>query len=247
MAQVMSGRNCGGQNELFVRSPPKIVKCQEILFMRYKGEMNYECKAAPPACSAKIVFVGENHSNSQSPLAYIETSVALQTVPSIDTQPNAKESECKTRRGCEGVGEEEEGEGETHNQMQKRANMKCETTHSYAYTSTVLEVETWQRDAPYDLISCLNVLDRCSRPVSLLHDIREALRPRSGQPDHRPEEYLPISGEGFEAQVSSAFEVFSDAGFEVERWTRVPYLCEGDLGQSFYWLDDAVFVLSPLA
>jgi hypothetical protein len=42
-------------------------------------------------------------------------------------------------------------------------------------------VETWQRDAPYDLISCLNVLDRCSRPVSLLHEIREALRPRTGR------------------------------------------------------------------
>jgi hypothetical protein len=69
----------------------------------------------------------------------------------------------------------------------------------------------------------------------------------AGRPDHKPEEILSIEGEGFEAQVVSALEMFSLAGFEVVRWSRLPYLCEGDLGQSYYWLDDAVFVLKPLS
>jgi len=38
-------------------------------------------------------------------------------------------------------------------------------------------------------------------------------------------------------------KVLTPSGFEVVTWSRVPYLCEGDLQQSYYWLDDAVFVL----
>ena len=34
---------------------------------------------------------------------------------------------------------------------------------------------------------------------------------------------------------------------QVVRWSRLPYLCEGDLEQAFYWLSDAVFVLKPTA
>ena len=63
--------------------------------------------------------------------------------------------------------------------------------------------------------------------------------------DHRPTEWLPIKGSHFEDQVSSAItNVFEASGFNVEHWSRVPYLCEGDLNQAFYWLDDAVFILS---
>lgn len=66
-----------------------------------------------------------------------------------------------------------------------------------------------------------------------------------GRLDHRPTEWLPIEGSGFEEQVNSAISnVFEASGLHVERWSRVPYLCEGDLTQAFYWLDDAVFVLS---
>jgi len=38
-------------------------------------------------------------------------------------------------------------------------------------------------------------------------------------------------------------EVFRRAGFEVEAVTRLPYLCEGDMYNDYYILDDAVFVL----
>jgi hypothetical protein len=66
-----------------------------------------------------------------------------------------------------------------------------------------------------------------------------------GRLDHRPTEWLPIQGSSFEEQASSAItNVFEASGFHVEHWSRVPYLCEGDLNQAFYWLDDAVFVLS---
>jgi hypothetical protein len=65
-----------------------------------------------------------------------------------------------------------------------------------------------------------------------------------GRLDHQPTEWLPIQGSNFEEQASSAISVFEASGFCVERWSRVPYLCEGDLNQAFYWLDDAVFVLS---
>ena len=67
----------------------------------------------------------------------------------------------------------------------------------------------------------------------------------AGPLDHRPTELLPIQGSNFEEQATSAIKnVFEASGFRVERWSRVPYLCEGDLNQAFYWLDDAVFVLS---
>jgi len=67
----------------------------------------------------------------------------------------------------------------------------------------------------------------------------------AGPLDHRPTEWLPIQGSNFEEQATSAIRnVFEASGFRVERWSRVPYLCEGDLNQAFYWLDDAVFVLS---
>lgn len=66
----------------------------------------------------------------------------------------------------------------------------------------------------------------------------------SGFKNHKPEELLPIVGNSFEEQVTSVIrEVLQPSGFSVESWSRVPYLCEGDLRQSYYWLDDAVFIL----
>lgn len=60
-----------------------------------------------------------------------------------------------------------------------------------------------------------------------------------------PEQRLPIVGETFEEQVCSAIlDVFEPFGFDVLCWTKLPYLCEGDLSQDYYWLHDAVFILS---
>jgi SAM-dependent methyltransferase len=124
----------------------------------------------------------------------------------------------------------------------------------------LLEIDTWHHDRKFDVISCLNLIDRCDTPNQLLTQIRTTLEPdgvvllavvlpfsayvESGSRDHKPTEVLPIVGSCFEEQVKSVVEdVLIPAGFEVVSWTRVPYLCEGDLQQSYYWLDDVVFVL----
>lgn len=62
--------------------------------------------------------------------------------------------------------------------------------------------------------------------------------------DHLPKQLLPVVGLTFEEQLHSITEtVIEPAGFEVVSWSRVPYLCEGDLRQSYYWLDDVLIVL----
>lgn len=38
-------------------------------------------------------------------------------------------------------------------------------------------------------------------------------------------------------------KLFTPLGLEVVRWTKLPYLSEGDIDQYFYWLDDYVVVL----
>lgn len=48
----------------------------------------------------------------------------------------------------------------------------------------------------------------------------------------------------FEDETAAFFEQLETLGFNVESWTKAPYLCEGDLRQSFYWLIDVVVVLS---
>lgn len=123
----------------------------------------------------------------------------------------------------------------------------------------VLDIENWHLDRKFDVISCLNLIDRCDTPLDLLALIRQTVKPdgfvllavvlpfsayvESGV-DHKPRQLLAIRGETFEDQVQSVVEnVLTPAQFEVISWSRVPYLCEGDLQQSYYWLDDVVFVL----
>ena len=44
----------------------------------------------------------------------------------------------------------------------------------------VLEIDDWTSKT-YDVISCLNLLDRCDKPLSLLQDIHKALNPSEGR------------------------------------------------------------------
>lgn len=63
--------------------------------------------------------------------------------------------------------------------------------------------------------------------------------------DHKPTESLLIKGHTFEEQAASFItDVFQPLGFIVKHFTRLPYLCEGDMHKSFYVLNDAIFVLS---
>ncbi|TKC46565.1 hypothetical protein EI555_001854, partial [Monodon monoceros] len=128
----------------------------------------------------------------------------------------------------------------------------------------VLGVNEWQNTGfQYDVISCLNLLDRCDQPLTLLKDIRSVLEPTRGRvilalvlPFHpyvenggkwdKPSEILEIKGQNWEEQVNSLPEVFRKAGFVIEAFTRLPYLCEGDMYNDYYVLDDAVFVLKPV-
>lgn len=48
----------------------------------------------------------------------------------------------------------------------------------------------------------------------------------------------------FDAEATAFFEQLELMGFAIEAWTKAPYLCQGDMRQSFYWLIDVVVVLS---
>jgi len=65
--------------------------------------------------------------------------------------------------------------------------------------------------------------------------------------DHHPKQHLDVYGNTFEQQLSSlVLDVLLPVGFEVERFTKLPYLSEGDMYHSYYVLYDAVFVLRPV-
>ncbi|KAL5289050.1 METTL9.2 family protein [Megaselia abdita] len=126
-------------------------------------------------------------------------------------------------------------------------------------------VEEIKQVSMVPLIACLNVLDRCIDPHQILQDMFNALAPNgrilialvlpyshycefntSHMPlrplmEHWPEKARQFS---FEAETVVFFEMLERMGFKVESWTKAPYLCEGDLHQSFYWLVDLVVVLS---
>ena len=127
----------------------------------------------------------------------------------------------------------------------------------------VEDVEGWRNIGTdgYDVICALNLLDRCTRPLSLLEQIKGALKPNglvlvalawpfrpyvefSSTGDHRPEELMPIHGQTIEEQASSMMKhVLIPLGFRIVSWTRGPYLCEGDLERTFYHLNDMIFAL----
>lgn len=51
----------------------------------------------------------------------------------------------------------------------------------------------------------------------------------------------------FDVEATAFFEMLEQMGFHIEAWTKAPYLCEGDLRQSFYWLIDVIVVVSKRA
>lgn len=119
-------------------------------------------------------------------------------------------------------------------------------------------------DRRFETIACLNVIDRCARPLSLLKHLRSMLavdgrlllsvplplRPHvhMGPRTADPEESLPVSNtardESWEASTSLLVErLLQPLGFSVERLSRVPYLSRGDVHTPLYVLDAAVLVL----
>lgn len=128
----------------------------------------------------------------------------------------------------------------------------------------VLNANSWHQNGQqphYDLVSCLNVLDRCERPLSMLRDITASVRPggvllialvlpyepfvERYSMQGRPSELLPVdNGRGWEEGVSSLWEgALRPLGYSPLAVSRVPYLCEGDMNTEYYALDDVIFVL----
>jgi SAM-dependent methyltransferase len=111
---------------------------------------------------------------------------------------------------------------------------------------------------PFDVVTALNVLDRCSHPVSLLHRLVDATEPGglmvvSVPLPHRavwydgprlraPRECLPITGEDFDAGCRSLASLVEHAGTTIVALARAPYLSGGDRRRSLYTLDDAIVV-----
>jgi 2-polyprenyl-3-methyl-5-hydroxy-6-metoxy-1,4-benzoquinol methylase len=141
----------------------------------------------------------------------------------------------------------------------------------------------------FDVISCLNLLDRCENPITLLNKIRNALKPdgrlvvalvlpfkpyveyNSG---HKPKEYLFDTNKASKNETTSIVDcdlasatdkssgtcsqrkmsklneqikylldhVFEPNGFELVKFTKLPYLCEGNMQQSYYYMLDYVFI-----
>ena len=125
----------------------------------------------------------------------------------------------------------------------------------------VLELDEWAKEGnKYDVISALNLFDRCDKPVTILKDIHYSLKSTGflvvalvlpfrpyveSVPSHKPSERMAITGERFEDQVETAVRVFEEEGFHLESWSRVPYLCEGDLNKPLYHLNNGLFVFRP--
>lgn len=119
-------------------------------------------------------------------------------------------------------------------------------------------------DPSYDLITCLNVLDRCARPRTLLHRLVEGLVPRGrfvlatpfpfdaffydGPRSVEPQERLAVPNAAWEPSLIALVEhELLPLGLRVKTVTRVPYLCQGDSKRHMYVLDDALLVCTKAA
>ena len=122
-------------------------------------------------------------------------------------------------------------------------------------------INEWQKIGfQYDLISYLNLLDHCNHSLTLLKRYQKCLgsNQRQGHPFFglyvenvggkwdKPLEILEIKEQNWEKQVNSLPDVSRKAGFVIEAFTRLPQLCEGNVYNDYYVLDDAVFVLKPM-
>ena len=114
-------------------------------------------------------------------------------------------------------------------------------------------------DPPYDVVSCLNVLDRSAHPRSLLDRARDALVPSgrlvvalalpyspfyyAGGDSLDPIEALPLGRESWTKDVSALIDaVLEPLGFELEKLARAPYISGGDAREAHYVLDDAIVI-----
>jgi len=127
------------------------------------------------------------------------------------------------------------------------------------FACRTLDLAEVELDSGFDLITCLNVVDRCARPSTLLARLARALAPGgrlvvatplpydpfvyAGGTTHPPAERLPLDAGDWETGATElATRALAPLGLEVCTLTRGPYLSGGDPGRSLYVLDDAVVV-----
>jgi SAM-dependent methyltransferase len=144
---------------------------------------------------------------------------------------------------------------ETSKRLSRRLRARGFHVHEQDLTSSPLS-----DSGSYDVISCLNVLDRTRRPRTLLGRLRELLTTTARLLVAMPvpvrahvhvaggtvsaDEPLPCAEQSFEAAVVElSRDLFEPAGFTVERIARAPYLSRGDTHAPIYMLDDALWVL----
>jgi SAM-dependent methyltransferase len=115
----------------------------------------------------------------------------------------------------------------------------------------------------YDAVLCLNVIDRCSHPRTLLKNVALAVKESGtvivsvplplkphvhvGPYTVDQEERLPEAKSMWELGVASVRQVLAAAGLEVRALSRVPYLCRGDSVNPLYSLDAAIFTCRSTA
>jgi 2-polyprenyl-3-methyl-5-hydroxy-6-metoxy-1,4-benzoquinol methylase len=113
----------------------------------------------------------------------------------------------------------------------------------------------------FDLVTCLNVLDRCARPVTMLAKLRAALAPGGrlvigavfphrpfyfvGGAITDPLERLDCTDDTWEAGLVHLIERHIEPlGLTVDAIARAPYLSGGDSVYEWYLVDDALVVAS---
>jgi SAM-dependent methyltransferase len=125
------------------------------------------------------------------------------------------------------------------------------------------QVDLTERQLPgphFDLITCLNVLDRTARPRRLLQRMRDLLEPSGrlvlalalpyepffydGPNSADPLERLACAERNWESAASSLVtRELTPLGFTLVSVSRAPYLSFGDTARGLYQLDDAILVL----
>lgn len=115
----------------------------------------------------------------------------------------------------------------------------------------------------FDVVAALNLVDRVDAPLTLMRQLRDALKPNTGvlilaivvpfrpfveRADgsrDKPTETVDAPSSGsWESGVEALWlNLIKPAGFDLVRLSRVPYISEGDHKFGAYVLDDAVFVL----
>ena len=154
----------------------------------------------------------------------------------------------------------------------------------------------------FDVISCLNLLDRCEKPLTLLRQIKGALvsggllvvalvlpykpyveynsdkKPREqlieplvmeeftafSRLQHQQHMYSPLDQQQQQQQQLEqhcykqapgalhsqlnylVLKLFKPLGFELVKFSKCPYLCEGGIAQSYYYLNDYIFVFKSV-